>query len=296
MDMSKKKIIFAFISTMFLISVVLVGIHIVTRNKNQPSKSGAANPVSVYFETESVNVNKNSDFSVKIKIDPQSEKITGIELNLGFDKNKISLQGLDKSSAFPYVLQQASINNNNGTATIVVGVAVPPANPASGISDVIILRGKSKEVLGQGILRVEQTSKAAASGQSVNVIKSYGSMTVNVNFPTATPTTTPTATETPTSSPTGQPTFTPSPTPSGTATPTPTGTATSTATPTPSPTGSPSGKSGDVNGDNVVNIVDIGIIIDNYGFTPPIDNRADLNKDNIVNIIDIGIVIDNYGK
>ena len=233
-------------STVFLVLVVLAGLYMVTRNKNQPSKSSAANPVSVYFETESVSVGKNSEFSVKIKINPQSEKITGIELNLSFGKDKINLQGLDKSSTFPFVLQQASINNNNGTASITVGVAVPPAIPASGISDVVTFRGKSKDVLGQGILKVEQTSKAAASGKEVNVIESYGSMMVDVTSPT--------------------------PTPSG------------------------GNKPGDVNNDGVVNIIDIGIIIDNYGSSPPTDNKADLNKDNIVNIIDIGIVIDNYGK
>ncbi len=77
--------------------------------------------------------------------------------------------------------------------------------------------------------------------------------------------------------------------------PTPTPTVTPTPTPTASSTGSPNPKIGDVNGDGLVNIVDIGIIIDNYGSSPPTDPRADLNGDNLVNIIDIGIVIDHYG-
>lgn len=52
---------------------------------------------------------------------------------------------------------------------------------------------------------------------------------------------------------------------------------------------------GDVDGNGIVNIVDIGIIIDNYGSSPPIDIRTDLNGDGVINIVDIGIVIDNYG-
>ena len=106
------------------------------------------------------------------------------------------------------------------------------------------------------------------------------------NCPQATNCLCATPTSTPTSTPTVIPTFTP----------TPTRTSTPTATPTASPTGSPSGKAGDVNGDGKVNIVDIGVLIDNYGSSPPTDSRADLNKDGIVNIIDIGIVIDYYGK
>lgn len=54
-------------------------------------------------------------------------------------------------------------------------------------------------------------------------------------------------------------------------------------------------KHGDVNRDGIVNIVDIGLIIDNYDMTPIPDPRTDLNNDGIANIVDIGIVIDYYG-
>jgi hypothetical protein len=67
------------------------------------------------------------------------------------------------------------------------------------------------------------------------------------------------------------------------------------ATPIPSPTPTPI-KTGDVNGDGVVNILDIGMIIDNYAKLPITNPAADLNHDGVVNILDIGIVIDNYGK
>ncbi len=64
----------------------------------------------------------------------------------------------------------------------------------------------------------------------------------------------------------------------------------------PTPTMSPQGKTGDVNGDGKVDIIDIGVIIDNYGKSPIPNPKADINHDGVVNIIDIGICIDNYGK
>lgn len=107
--------------------------------------------------------------------------------------------------------------------------------------------------------------------------------------------TTPSPTPAPTR--TFAPTLTPTATPRVTLTP---GTST-TSSPSPSPTplpsqSAPSGntESGDVNGDGVINIVDIGIIIDSYGASPQKNSRADLNGDGVINIIDIGIVIDNY--
>lgn len=53
---------------------------------------------------------------------------------------------------------------------------------------------------------------------------------------------------------------------------------------------------GDVNGDGHVDIIDIGIAIDNYGKNPITNPKADVNHDGVVDIIDIGLIIDNYGK
>ncbi len=64
--------------------------------------------------------------------------------------------------------------------------------------------------------------------------------------------------------------------------------------PSPASTPTPAPVAGDVNGDGLVNIVDIGIIVDNYRLSPPDNPAADLNHDGLVNIIDIGIVVDHY--
>lgn len=90
------------------------------------------------------------------------------------------------------------------------------------------------------------------------------------------------------------PTSTPSITPSGSPMSSPSASPTISASP--SPSSSPTPKEGDVNSDGLVNIVDIGIIVDHYRTTPPGDIRADLNNDGTVNIVDIGIVINNYGS
>lgn len=52
---------------------------------------------------------------------------------------------------------------------------------------------------------------------------------------------------------------------------------------------------GDLNADGRVDIIDIGVVIDNYGRNPIPNRNADVNSDGVVNIIDIGMVIDHYG-
>lgn len=90
-----------------------------------------------------------------------------------------------------------------------------------------------------------------------------------------------TATASPTDSPTSEPTTGPTVTPTGTASTT--------------PTQSPQTKTGDINGDGLVNVVDIGLLVDNYSTQVEIGSQFDPSGDGLVNIVDIGIVIDNYG-
>jgi hypothetical protein len=58
----------------------------------------------------------------------------------------------------------------------------------------------------------------------------------------------------------------------------------------------PTGLPGDINSDGHVDIIDIGILIDNYGKVPIVNPKADVNSDGSVDIIDLGILVDNYGK
>lgn len=51
-------------------------------------------------------------------------------------------------------------------------------------------------------------------------------------------------------------------------------------------------KTGDLNGDNVVNIQDLSLLLSNYGKT----GAGDLNLDGVVNVIDLSMLMSNYGK
>jgi hypothetical protein len=58
----------------------------------------------------------------------------------------------------------------------------------------------------------------------------------------------------------------------------------------------PSIRMGDLNNDGSVDIIDLGIVVDDYDKSPISNTKADVNSDGSVDIIDIGILIDNYGK
>jgi hypothetical protein len=53
------------------------------------------------------------------------------------------------------------------------------------------------------------------------------------------------------------------------------------------------GKTGDLNGDGVVNIFDLSILLSNWGTS---NQNADLNNDGVVNIFDLSILLSNWGS
>jgi parallel beta-helix repeat protein len=99
-----------------------------------------------------------------------------------------------------------------------------------------------------------------------------------------------------THSPSPIPSRTPSPIPTKSPSPTPSPTKTPTPVPTKSPSPSPLSITGDVNVDGAVDILDVGIVIDNYEKNPIVYSRADINGDGVVNLTDIGIILTNYGR
>jgi hypothetical protein len=55
----------------------------------------------------------------------------------------------------------------------------------------------------------------------------------------------------------------------------------------------PFGVPGDINGDGIVNVLDLLILLDDWGPCPGCD--SDLNGDGVVNVIDLLILLDSWG-
>jgi len=282
--MIMKKILLVSLVSLFSLAAIFVGTYYVVRMRQTPNKSKAGSGVSLYFDPQNSTSGLNSNFTLNIKVNPGSEKVSAAELYLTFDKDKLQITSIESVTAFSAgvapktFLKDPVTDNSLGKASVIVGVL--PEAPVGSISDVVIIKGKTKNVPGNTLISITHDSKAAAINKipNVNVIETYGQASLNITAPTNTPTPTPTPTVTPT----------------GTPTPTPTGTATSTATPTASPTGSPSAKVGDVNGDGMVNLIDIGIVVDFYDMDVSLKPKADVNGDGSINLIDIGMIVDRY--
>jgi hypothetical protein len=264
--MKNKKNIYWVVSIAISIVAIFFGVYYSSSIKEFANKSDAAADVSLYLEPTTSNLVTNSVLTPMLRINPTTNQVTAIEASLTFDASKLSIESITPASNY-IVLKAAVVDNTAGTASIVLGikggVGITPV-PVTTTSDVASIRIRSKAVVGDAIIRVASTSRVAAKNIDTNVAGTYGQMTVHI-----TAAATPTSTAVPTATATIIPTVTP------------TATATTYA-------------DWDVDENGSVDVIDIGIIVDNYGLDAVIRPRADVDKNGSINVIDIGIVVDHY--
>jgi hypothetical protein len=274
-------------------------------------RARAANTALLYLTPATTVLPPDTTF--KVMVDAKTNQLGFVRVDLSFNPSNIILTNeIQTSLILSNVVQKTSMTNANSTGKVTLVLALPAenrTNPPTGVIELASLSFKSNTGIPDVTTGITYDN---SSIQLVNLATEVipftsenASLTLNQTPPvtsplTNTPTTVATATLIPTNTmtPSPIPTKTPTPTlvPTNTNTPTlvPTNTSTPTIRPSNTLTPTVAPKQGDVNGDGIVNTVDIGIIVDNYLRNPIIDSRADLNKDGIVNIVDLGIVIDNY--
>lgn len=202
-----------------------------------------------------------------------------IDIDITFDPTKLMLTqepNFSVPSTNVVSLTNMSTANSSGRVTFTAGLnPTQIANAPTGTFQIGSLVFINKVNSGSSTINIPNTESQFVDLEAIPFTITTVSATVALSNNTTTPTAT--ATSTATSTPT----------------------ATSTSTPTGSSSPSPTGTAGtysawDVNMDNIINVVDIGLVSDNYGSLNPTTSRADVNLDGTINVIDIGIVVDHY--
>lgn len=289
-----KKVLTVVFSILLILTLV-AGVILVRQRQN--TKVGAQG-VNLSLTPTTTTVNVGDNYTVDVYIDSKGYSVTGADLKINFNNSVSQLTSVQVGTFLPVVFKPGVVSGNMGQ--IVLGCDVTQPKVGTGILARLNFKATSA---GSNQITFNGQTAISALGQTTNIADAMLGTAVSQNGPTTPPTASPTqtaqptATATSTSNPTATSTSTSNPTATATSTHTaqPTATATSTSVATTTPTGTGSVKPGDVNRDGRVDIVDIGIIIDNYDATVTNANsKADLNNDNIINIVDIGIVIDHY--
>ena len=136
-------------------------------------KVAEASPESaLYFEPASLTTNNDETFSLGARINPGNNQISAVEMHITFDAAKFHLTGINNNaSAFPQILQAAQIDNNAGTASITLGVALSnPPSPVTTMTTVATLEFQTVGNEGSGNIAFVSGTQASALDEGANVL------------------------------------------------------------------------------------------------------------------------------
>lgn len=260
---TSKKITTIFVYVMALFGIG-VGTYLVSQNQNIGER--AAPTPALYINPSTLSINPNQTFSLDVMVDSPSKHINGVDIKLTFDPSGFEVINIEEGSKTSkldnVVTEQTTIDNLTGKLSFVAFTTDKTQAIRGAKIKIFSVHLKSKGSSGVYDFNLDPQSIVTAIDEPSNIISLYSGSKITVR---------------------------------GTSSPKPAATQTPAASPVPSTISTPAKwKRPDLNRDGFINIIDIGILLDNYNL--PITNiYYDINSDDVINIIDIGIVIDNYG-
>lgn len=231
------------VTTVIALFAIVAGTYFSVREKEQATNSNAAADVSLIFNTPTLSSNINTSLTPRIVVNPTTNQVTAVEVNLSFDPAKMMINSITNSGIFAKTLKAPVIDNSAGTASFVYGIDVVANStpvPVTTTSDVATINLTTKGVQGSAVLNIANTSIVTAKDVDTSVLGTYGTMTINIGS--------------------GGQTY-------------PDWDVNSDGTVNIIDIGivvdnygssTPTVARADVNGDDIINIIDIGIIVDNY--------------------------------
>jgi hypothetical protein len=148
---------------------------------NLVNRTLAAPDSSLFFSPATRTVNLGDNFSLAAKINPGSNQVTAVELHVTFDQTKFRLDSITSSTDFPVIFDN-SINNTNGTATMIVGIAAAnPYVPVTTEVTVATFTFHALALVNGSAINITNSSVAAAVGESGDVVNERLPATVTVS-------------------------------------------------------------------------------------------------------------------
>lgn len=182
-DHSNKKMLSFSIIIFASISIPLIIWGVNKRENMDLRKKAADNKISLSFDTDRIEIDSGYKTITHITIDTKENKVSGVELHLTYDADKVEIVNITPGNFLPIVLKNASFGNNKAIVTL----GSKPNNPPKGtaVLATITLKGKS---VSDSIVTIDNDTKVAMIGSNENAFGSSGSLKIVTHQATQTPT------------------------------------------------------------------------------------------------------------
>lgn len=139
----------------------------------------AATNAELLFNQSSVSANVGQTITLIAQVNPGTNEVGGVELDINFDPDVLRLDSITRSSAFNITFGEPIINNTNGTGSIDVGLLTDPATYITDTSDIATFIFTTLSASSNSPISFAVTSDASAHGEYVVATRTESQVIVN---------------------------------------------------------------------------------------------------------------------
>lgn len=143
-----------------------------------PMTAHAAVDGALSFDQANVSVNVGDTVTLVARVDPGTNEVGAVALDVTFDQTVLRLDSITRSAAFNTTLAGPTINNTNGTGALDVALLTGPATYITVPSDVATFVFTSLAAGNNSPVNFAVTSNASAHGSSVVATRTGSQVTV----------------------------------------------------------------------------------------------------------------------
>ena len=158
----------------FLVAGIILGVYLALQPQIFSKRADEGSLVEVKFEPEALNVQKGRVYEVKIAVNPKAQRVTAVQLDLGYDPAALTILEAKNEGFLPITLKTR--DSFDGNLTLIYGGTVQTQAVQLGTAATIKFKfiGDSPSVLS-----IKPGSQVSVSSKEGNVLTSFSKLDLN---------------------------------------------------------------------------------------------------------------------
>ncbi|MEK7521370.1 MAG: cohesin domain-containing protein [Patescibacteria group bacterium] len=171
-----KKVIIALVTLLLLLVGLGVGVFLVRQTQEVRKKAAPASSIEIL--PKSPTASAGQEFTLSVNMKTSTNEISGAELHITFDADKLTLRDFLPTTSLPTVFVSPKIDNTAGTASMTLGAQ--PSNLFSGEGMIATLKFQAKSLSGSARVDFAPQTLATALSETQDVLVSKTGAQVTV--------------------------------------------------------------------------------------------------------------------
>ena len=180
--MKKAKALLTIAGLLFLTAGVLAGVKVIKERKDLKSHAAVAAKISI--SPQNRDLEKNQDFSFSVKLDTDTNQVTGLDLILKFDPTVFEVESVQKGNDVASLDNTITNTHDNSKGTVSYAAFTLDKTKAINGPNIEVLKvnakTKSNATNGNYFLTFDPSTAASAVNETQNALTDKISGTVNI--------------------------------------------------------------------------------------------------------------------